>query len=71
MANNRDPDEMAHYEPSHQDLYCLHRCPFWSARLKGLSELTFWNRKTLTRLQADLRCGSLYGVCVLPSKLGS
>ena len=25
MANNVDPDEMAHYEPSHQDLHCLQR----------------------------------------------
>ena len=24
MANSVDPDEMAHYEPSHQDLHCLH-----------------------------------------------
>ena len=24
MANSVDPDETAHYEPSHQDLYCLH-----------------------------------------------
>ena len=25
MANNIDPDEMAHYEPSHLDLHCLQR----------------------------------------------
>ena len=25
MANSVDPDEMAHYEPSHQDLHCLQR----------------------------------------------
>ena len=23
MANSEDPDEMAHYEPSHLDLHCL------------------------------------------------
>ena len=23
FANNVDPDEMAHHEPSHQDLHCL------------------------------------------------
>ena len=23
MANSVDPDEMAHYEPSHQDLHCF------------------------------------------------
>ena len=25
MANSVDPDEMAHYEPSHQDLHYLQR----------------------------------------------
>ena len=25
MANSVDPDEMAHYEPSHLDLHCLQR----------------------------------------------
>ena len=25
MADSVDPDEMAHYEPSHLDLHCLHR----------------------------------------------
>ena len=24
MASNVDPDKMAHYEPSHLDLHCLH-----------------------------------------------
>ena len=24
-ANSVDPDEMAHYEPSHQDLYCFQK----------------------------------------------
>ena len=24
MANSIDPDETAHYEPSHLDLHCLH-----------------------------------------------
>ena len=36
LANHVDPDEMALYELSHLDLHCLHRHPFWSARLKGL-----------------------------------
>ena len=26
FANSVDPDEMAHYEPSHQDLHCLPFC---------------------------------------------
>ena len=41
MANSVDTDEMAHYEPFHQDLHCLHRYLFWSARLKGLNS-TFY-----------------------------
>ena len=36
MASRVDPDEMAHYEPSHLDLHCLHRYLFWSTGLKGL-----------------------------------
>ena len=28
MANSVDPDEMAHNEPSHQDLHCLHKICF-------------------------------------------
>ena len=31
MANSADTDETARYEPSHQDLHCLHRYMFWSA----------------------------------------
>ena len=34
-VNSVDPDEMAHIEPSHQDLHCLHRYLVWSAGLKG------------------------------------
>ena len=36
MANSVDPDEMAHYEPPHLDLYCLHRCLYQSTGLKGI-----------------------------------
>ena len=28
-ANSADPDEMAHYEPSHQDLHCLQNLPLF------------------------------------------
>ena len=31
MASSVDPDEMAHYEPSHQDLHCLHRYLYQSS----------------------------------------
>ena len=39
MANSVDPDETAHYEPSHQDLHCLHRFLVWSAGLKSEANL--------------------------------
>ena len=40
MANSVDPDEMAHYEPSHLDLQCLQWYMFCSA---GLKELIFYH----------------------------
>ena len=40
MANSVDPNEMAHYKPSHLDLYCLRRYLFWSVRLNGLTYQT-------------------------------
>ena len=36
MANIVDPDEMAHYEPSHLDLHCWQKYPAWSTELKRL-----------------------------------
>ena len=39
MADSVDPDEMALYEPSHRDLYCLHMYLIWSAGLQALNEL--------------------------------
>ena len=36
MANSVDPDEMAHYEPSHLDLQCLLRYMVWPTGLKWL-----------------------------------
>ena len=36
MANSVDPDEMARYEPSHQDLRCLHIYLYQSTGLKRL-----------------------------------
>ena len=36
MTNSVDPDETAHYEPSHLDLHCLHSYLFWSKGIKGL-----------------------------------
>ena len=36
LANSVDPDETAHYEPSHLDLHCLHRHLYQSMGLKGL-----------------------------------
>ena len=37
IANSVDPDETAHYEPSHPDLHCLHKYLFWVIGPKGLS----------------------------------
>ena len=37
-ANSVDPDETAHYEPSHLDLHCLHRYQDLSTGLKGLKK---------------------------------
>ena len=39
MASSEDPDEKAHFEPSHQDLHCLHRYLYPSTGLKGLREM--------------------------------
>ena len=36
MANSVDPDETAHYEPSHLDLHCLQKYLYWSAGMKAL-----------------------------------
>ena len=42
MANCVDPDEMAHYEPSHLDLHCLQRYLPRSAGMKGLRLHVFY-----------------------------
>ena len=38
LANCVEPDEMAHYEPSHLDLRSLHRYLYRSTGLKGLTK---------------------------------
>ena len=38
MADSVDPDEMAHYEPSYQDLHSLQRYLYWSAEMKDLRQ---------------------------------
>ena len=35
MANSVDPDETAHFELSHLDLFCLQKYDTWSAGLRG------------------------------------
>ena len=37
MVNSADPDETAHYKPSHLDLHCLQSYLYWSAGIKGLT----------------------------------
>ena len=39
MPNSTDPDEMAHYELSHLDLYCLQRYLYFSV---GRKWLNYW-----------------------------
>ena len=41
MANSIDPDETAHYEPSHLDLHCLQKYLSWSNGLAGLTQLLY------------------------------
>ena len=41
MANSVDPDETAHYEPSHLDLHCLQKYLSWSNGLTGLTQLLY------------------------------
>ena len=38
MANSVNPDEMAIYESSHLDIYCLQKYRFWSKGLKSLKK---------------------------------
>ena len=47
MANSVDPDEMAHYEPSHLDPYCLHMYMYRSTGLEG---------STVKKMQNSEKC---------------
>ena len=49
MANSMDPDETARYEPSHQDLHCLHRYLFRSTGLKELSKSSFFRNGVIEK----------------------
>ena len=46
ITNDVDPDEMAHYEPSHLDLHCLQRYLYWSKGMKELKETLFQKGKS-------------------------
>ena len=50
MANNVEPDEMAHNESSHLDLHCLQRHLYWSARVKGVNARQAWAVFTLEQV---------------------
>ena len=41
MGNSISPGETSCYEPSHLDLYCLHRHLRWSTKLKRLTTCVF------------------------------
>ena len=51
MANSVDPDGTAHYEPSHQDLHCLHRVSglvFRAERVKWASgRVEMWSESII------------------------
>ena len=47
MANSVDPDEMAHYEPSHLDLHCMHKHLNWSTGLKRLRGIDSLSEETI------------------------
>ena len=49
-ANSVDLDEVAHYEPSHQDLRCLQIQLLWSLVLKRVKQITDQIIKSLIRL---------------------
>ena len=52
MASSVDPDETAHYEPSHQNLQSLKRYLYWSVGMKGSIHLCscVQTKKTLSSL---------------------
>ena len=54
MANSVHPDETGHYEPSDQDLHCLHTHLVWSAGQKGL---TCWHVKVDIQVQMNKKFG--------------
>ena len=49
MANSVDLDETARYEPSHQDLHCLHR--YWFCRTERIKSRSREN--VITALKED------------------
>ena len=59
MANSLDPDKMAHDEPSHRDVHCLHRYWFLSAALKGLS-MAMNNSKILLLRPLEIKTTQLF-----------
>ena len=61
MANSVDPDEMAHHEPSHQDLHYLQRYLVCSVGLKGFKTLcvaALWRSKLTVQIMytGELLC---------------
>ena len=48
FANSVDPDEMAHYEPSHLDLHCLPFCScFWPDDLFAMMDMPKIQRRKI------------------------
>ena len=55
LANSVDPDEMAHYEPSHLNLHYFQRHLYWSTGIKGLKYFDIYERLGLIMLQLFVR----------------
>ena len=54
MANRVDPDETAHYEPSHLDLPCLQRCLYWSVGMQEVKHITNWLQTFAVKMKSLL-----------------
>ena len=53
MSNSVDPDEMAHYEPSHLDLRCLQKPILSPMAVKELTNISFTYQLPASVAQLD------------------
>ena len=50
MSNSVDPDEMAHYEPSHLDLCCLQKPIIIACGSERVNRIIPQNEKSIVRV---------------------